>query len=391
MTARGCSILALSLALLPAAARGQEPTPPEEPLGRAYRFLWSQQAPDGGWHSETYAILRSGQALTPFVLRALLDAPASIAPPPTDGAERALAFVRERVDAEGRLGLAGQVLEYPTYATAYALRCLVRVGAAGDQELIGRMARSLVGGQYTPERGFPPAALAHGGWGFGGTLPPGDPGHMDLSHTRAALEALAAADALDPTARARAQELLRLLQKDPGTRGRQPPIRGQARATGALRSDGGFYFTPVALPANKGQHEPAAGERPAVWRSYATATADGLLALLAAGVDPSDPRVARARAWLWERPALDRPAGVPTDQPVPWSDGIHYYHLAVRAEAYRQVGGPDGWRARLLNTIAAAQRADGSFRNASGLMKEDDPLLCTALAAIALRAALAEG
>ena len=43
------------------------------PLAKAAGYLWKQQAADGGWHSHTYGLLRSGQALTPFVLGALLE------------------------------------------------------------------------------------------------------------------------------------------------------------------------------------------------------------------------------------------------------------------------------------------------------------------------------
>ena len=35
-------------------------------------FLWAQQSDDGAWHSKTYCLLRSGQALTPFALNTLL-------------------------------------------------------------------------------------------------------------------------------------------------------------------------------------------------------------------------------------------------------------------------------------------------------------------------------
>ncbi|PYT19639.1 MAG: hypothetical protein DMG58_35885 [Acidobacteria bacterium] len=41
----------------------------------AAEYLWIQQAEDGGWHSHTYGLLRSGQSLTPFVLQALLEVP----------------------------------------------------------------------------------------------------------------------------------------------------------------------------------------------------------------------------------------------------------------------------------------------------------------------------
>ena len=43
-------------------------------LARGVEYLWSRQSADGGWHSTTYGLLRSGQSLTPLVLNALLDA-----------------------------------------------------------------------------------------------------------------------------------------------------------------------------------------------------------------------------------------------------------------------------------------------------------------------------
>src|SRR5688572_8476318 len=51
-------------------------------LARAAGWLWAQQSEDGGWHSQTYGLLKSGQALTPFVLHALLDVPEDVAARP---------------------------------------------------------------------------------------------------------------------------------------------------------------------------------------------------------------------------------------------------------------------------------------------------------------------
>src|SRR5258708_6568718 len=72
--------------LLAAAAGAACSRPPANstPLRRATEFLWAQQAEDGGFHSKTYGLLKAGQALTPFVLDALLDGPA----PPTAGSAR---------------------------------------------------------------------------------------------------------------------------------------------------------------------------------------------------------------------------------------------------------------------------------------------------------------
>src|SRR5262249_59699277 len=123
-----------------------------------------------------------------------------------------------------------------------------------------------------------------------GARAPRRPGHVDLAHTRRALEALRDAGRLDAATRARAERFLAVLQKLPG------PGRG---------FDGGFYFSSVVLAANKGRVE--RGPQGESWRSYATATADGALALLAAGVSPSDERVLAAGRWLREHPLLERP------------------------------------------------------------------------------------
>src|SRR5262245_15068401 len=74
------------------------------PLQRAAEYLWSQQAEDGGFHSKTYGLLRSGQSLTPFVLGALLNVPQAVLSRPEDSVARAFAFIRKNTSADGELG-----------------------------------------------------------------------------------------------------------------------------------------------------------------------------------------------------------------------------------------------------------------------------------------------
>ena len=346
-------------------------------LARAGRWLWARQASDGGWHSEKYALLRSGQAYTPFVLSALLDVPENVCPRPRGGVERALAFIRRNLNGDGAIGLGDpDVLEYPNYSTAYALRCLIRAGDPQDQPLIDRMRRYLKSQQYREQTGFAPSHRAYGGWGFGGVHPPGETGHMDLAHTRQVLEALRAAGLNAEQAFDRARQFLRLVQRHPDDPRPQPALIPPAGEPPPY--DGGFYFSPVVLAANKGRGDTH-------FRSYATATCDGILALLAAGVPPEDERVRRALQWLRKHPSLDRPDGIPEDHPEPWGDALHFYHLAVRAEVYAALSGPAGWQHDIHRLLAREQFTDGRFENRSSpLMKEDDPLLSTTLAVVAL-------
>jgi squalene-hopene/tetraprenyl-beta-curcumene cyclase len=260
------------------------------------------------------------------------------------------------------------------------------------------LAKFLSEAQFQSDNGFKPTDPAYGGWGFDAPLAPGRPGHMDLAHTRRAMEALREAEQwntrITPNddhgpVQERLQCFLRVVQKHPRAAARpQLTVDGPTSTAppplfdSSSEFDGGFFFSPVVEAANKGRID----ETPAPhWRSYATATCDGILALLAAGVPRDDERVTAAVAWLQRHTNLDYPQGVPTDYPEPWGAAIRFYHYAVRAEVYRALAWPSEQSEQLAAIVCERQEADGSFVNReSPLMKEDDPVMCTALATVAL-------
>jgi hypothetical protein len=349
---------------------------------RAVRWLLQQQV-DGAWRSPQYGVLRGGQAYTPFVLHALLSVPARVRDVPRESIAAAVAFIRSRMIEDGALGYHDpDVLEYPVYATSYAIRAFKL--AVPDDPLIGKMAAWLAGMQLTGKKGFEPASPAWGGWSFGvRTLAPGVPGHVDLAHTRRALEALADAGALTPEIREAALKFLGLVQKVDPEIARFSGVPGFEVAKGAIPFDGGFFFSPIVLVANKALWERPASDRAAYFRSYSTATADGLLALLAAGLGPDHERVRGASKWLRSRGSVDV-TGVPPDHPEPWVAALRFYQLAAFSEAASAIG-LDGWKEPFAKRLLELQRADGSFVNLdSALMKEDDPVLATTLALISL-------
>ncbi|MBA4015980.1 MAG: hypothetical protein C0483_02205 [Pirellula sp.] len=412
----------------PVLSKSQSPATTADPLVAAIDWLASRQQADGGWHSANYAQLRNGAALTPLV-RIAVESQIHTA----EGLRRCpglhlrpLGFIRQHVSAAGSLGADDpELLEYPNYATSLALQCLVAENDPTDKPLIARMTAYLVGQQYCEATGFGPEHPAYGGWGFGGPRPVGgSPGHMDIGHTRHVLQALRAAGHKDAAMYARAERFLRLVQKHPTEDRPQPSlaeetperagsVSDRSRLSLEVREqiyDGGFYFSPVVLAANKGgvgwvERSEAHADKPTTdrvglagsphptpyFRSYATATCDGILALLACGVPRDDERIRAAIGWLEKHPNLHYPEGVPKDSNENWGASIQFYHYAVRAECYRALHWPGPWESDLQSGLRMEQRADGSFVNRAGfLMKEDDPILCTALAVIAMSAADAE-
>ena len=364
------------------------PSTTMESLIRVTDYLWSKQSPDGSWRSETYGLLKSGQSLTPFILFVLSEVRNDMAPPPEGTVEKSMNFLRRMGRKNNIHGRADpDVLDYPNYATAYALRCFLRYGQEGDKTRIDDLTRYLVLQQFAEAAGFSPDSPAYGGWGFGINQRPTLSSFVDLSHTRRVLAALAEANKIDAEIKSRALCFLSLLQKSPKET-RSPLIPTKSPITSGFIPppyDGGFFSSPNVSYANKGRiaKDPLAG-RP-YYRSYATATCDGVLALLATGVPQTDDRVLDAVRWLEQHSGWKLPPGIPAEHSEPWAESMIYYHCAARAQVFNELAIAKDWRKNLRTFLAERQNEDGSFLNPQGrLMKEDDPILCSALALIAL-------
>ena len=142
---------------------------PRPALARAARYLWRQQAGDGGWHSSTYGLLRSGQSLTPFVLGALLQIPHDLFPLPLSKVDRALAFLQRNTRPDGALGMADPGLpDYPNYATALAIQALCRARRPSGDDQVARMVQYLRRQQFAEHNKWTESHPAYGAWGMGG-------------------------------------------------------------------------------------------------------------------------------------------------------------------------------------------------------------------------------
>lgn len=345
-------------------------------LRAASAYLWGRQGEDGGWHSTEYGLLRSGQSLTGLVLNALLCIPKPLSDLPPDRMMAAVSFLMDHIDGDGAVGrMDPDVADYPNYATALALQAFCRAPMPLRIFSPFALVECLRRQQFTEANGWTPEDAAYGGWGMGGDVrTPPAPGHVDLSMTRHVLEALAASGvpAGDPAFEKAAVFLKKCQNFIPGV---------EATGHDMADRDGGFFFSPVVVDANK------AGRTSTGFRSYGSPTADGILSLLAIGRGLDDARVRAAADWLVSRHS---------DESVPDFDdigvgqstrGLWFYYAAASTAALSKLGLP--LQPALSPALLERQRGDGSWVNREKRVKEDEPLIATALAVRALVAEVA--
>lgn len=353
----------------------------KEILQKARKFLLSKQLADGSWRSETYGLLKSGQSLTPFVLFALSQTLSGTEDKEFRWVQKSMNFLRLN-NKEGVHGRSDpDFLDYPNYATSYALQCFLKYGVLQDNPTKQKIIKYLLKQQFSEPTGFCKSDSSYGGWGFGINTKPTLASFVDLAHTRRVLQALQKANSLTSECIIRSSQFLARLQKIKIEED-SSSLAKWSRSTGY---DGGFFSSSTIPYANKGRTavDPKSGKP--FFRSYSTATCDGILALLALDASPDNRFLKNASEWLKNNEDWESPTGIPLNDPAPWRESMTVYNIMVQSEAFSALNLEGNWRYHLIQTLKDIQAEDGSFANMKGkLMKEDDPLISTSYALIAL-------
>jgi squalene-hopene/tetraprenyl-beta-curcumene cyclase len=353
-------------------------------LAAAARFLLGRQSPDGAWRSDTYGVFRDGDALTPLVLQTLLAVPDGPDAGPSIG--RGAAYLAGMVGPGGGIDEGPYGLNYPAYTAALAVHVLSHPRLAAHRPARDAWLSYLRQRQLTEALGWRPEDRAYGGWGYAHTLPrkpeagaPADPcTESNLSATVFALEALRAAGVpADDPLWGKALTFVRRCQNwadDPEQR--EPAY-----------DDGGFFFIyddPVRNKAGVAGTDRAGCQR---FRSYGSTTADGLRALRACGLPSGDARVTEARRWLERHFSASVHPGRFAAGRTAVQASVYYYYCRSLARALAACGSVDlpvSWAEALSDELRRRQRPDGPWVNDAVEVREDDPLVATALAADAL-------
>ncbi|MFM2198425.1 MAG: hypothetical protein RLZZ505_1857 [Verrucomicrobiota bacterium] len=306
-----------------------------DPRQAAADWLAARQSPDGAWRSDTYGSFRDGRALTPMVLRAMSTVDHDSAP-----CRRACAWLLEKGEALFE--------EYPVHLASAVLEAARRLPALAPLTTVAL------------ERLESLQCQVSGGWSYSPLPPPRTGGEApmqeaNLSATAMAIDGLCACGG----------DFRKALAFIHGC---------QNHATGDnVFDDGGFFQMsgdPTRNKAGRAGKDRKGTER---FHSYASATADGLRALLLCGENPGSPRVLAAADWL--RRFRWTPLG---GKNAP-ADLIYYTARSIAATRKLIAGIPSP-----AALIESEHTPDGSWRNPAGEMREDCPVVATALALEAL-------
>jgi squalene-hopene/tetraprenyl-beta-curcumene cyclase len=360
----------------------------ERALSAAAAYLSGQQSPEGDWRPDTYGAFKDGGSLTPLVLQALHGAPRS------DKSELAYRkgkdCLAKMVQSDGSIDAGPRGLSYPVYTAANAVMVL-----SDDQDRKHREAWLLYlrARQLTEDLGWLPSDREYGGWGYASGLPrkpsPGQGApsltESNLSATVFALTALRAGGI--PVSDPAFQKALVFVK-------RCQNYRDDSEACDPVYDDGGFFFIYDDSVRNKAGvvgTDNAGRER---YASYGSTTADGLRAMLACGLSVSDQRVAAARSWLGKNFSATNHPGKYLETRLGDRPALYFYYCYSITRGFPALEMPDApqpaldacWAEMLADELMKRQRTDGSWLNSAKAVREDEPVLATSFAALALAA-----
>lgn len=364
-------LLLLLFAIVPAApAKAQ----PGDVLESGLRSIMQRQSDDGGWHSQHYGSLKQGAAVTTTILYALSHLPDASLQPYREQIQRAYGFLQPGLKKSGFVTNPEGSEDYPVYCTAMLLVACQRLDLDLDHQIQTRMVRYLLNAQVADQRGFSADHAEYGGWDvLGPNTLAGKTSGTNVSATCFVVEALAG-------------------ERDQRDVERALALTGQwIQRMARQSSDGGFFFTPkLDSMNNKAKWSDDAFRNP---NSYGTATCDGLRILKACGFKSDSASFAAAAGWLAKHNSLKTVPGFMASgvgegegESSEWEHALKYYYMATLAKSLALL--PEDVakkrKQQLIDELTLQQQTSGLWRNPSALMREDDPLIASAFALIAL-------
>ena len=340
----------------------------DDAVDKSVAYLRKTQAKDGSWGG------KQASGVTGVVVTGLLRTGKVTAKDPM--VEKALAYIETLIEPKtGHIAGKGAHVKLHNYVTCINVMALVAADRPAYKTPIKNAVAFLQKLQWDEGEGKDAKSDFYGGAGYDSKSRP------DLSNTQFFLEALHTAGLPkdDPTF-AKAAVFVSRCQNLKGETNDQP-------WAGTI-DDGSFIYT----PAMGGDTKVADGLDPKGPRGlpgYGSMTYAGVKSLLYCSVKKSDPRVAKATAWLAKHYTVERNPGMGKGREE-W--GLYYYYFtmakcleALGAEQFVDAKGvKHDWRADITSALAKRQQANGSWVNSNDHWMEGSPPLVTGYALMTL-------
>lgn len=319
----------------------------KDELQKAIDFIFSIQKSDGSFRSELNVTLSSGQTITPFVLYSLSFCNPSYLEKHKQSIAKGVNFIKNQIGPDGGIGFKTETPEYPTYAMSLTVLALRRIDPSFNTEKIIVKLKSL---QLVNTLGWDEKDPEYGSFDYGGPFPKKPYyNRPDISKTAFAIEAIN-----DP--------------KDESVKNALKFVRK------CCNKDGGFFFTTSEREAFM--------NKAGIGVSYGTTTCDGVRALVSAGIE--DETLKSALNWLKSNLSPEIPGGFKTPEQKIFAQGMFFYWSFIVSWVHLKFKLDQNFIKSLRGKLISLQKNDGSFQNEFGIMKEDDILIATPLAIIAL-------
>ncbi len=330
-------------------------------------YLLRNANPNGSWSDEEHP------ALTALALTALQRSPKPLTSEQKDIVARGYRWLISNQKEDGGIYTEGLA----TYNTATSIMALLASENADYYSAILRARAFLIGQQTDWGKAGESDNRFDGGIGYGGTYE-----HSDMSNTHLALEAIyhtkrLALDTSDKQPTLDWDSALQFISRCQNL----TITNDQEWASDDAEEKGGFVYFPG---------DSKAGEKPlkdntTALRSYGSMSYAGLLSLIFADLGENDPRVNSVLEWLAENFSVEENPGMK-------HQGLYYYYQAMAkalaASGQHQLITNEGktidWRTQLGAQLVSVQKPDGSWINETSRWWENDPILVTCYAVLAL-------
>jgi squalene-hopene/tetraprenyl-beta-curcumene cyclase len=337
-------------------------------VDKAVAYLRKQQNDDGSWgKSEAEKVGATGLILTGLLQSGKVG--------PDDAmVEKGLKYVESLINPrEKHIAGRNPRMQLKNYVTCVNVLALVAAQRDSYKAVVADAAKFLRGLQWDEGEGKNKEDDFYGGAGYDSKSRP------DLSNTQFFLDALTAAGVPkdDPAFKNAALFVSRCQN-----------LKGEHndRKWAAKINDGSFIYSAAAGGQTKTQDKPNDdGGLP----GYGSMTYAGIKSLIYCGVDKKDPRIQKAFEWIQKNYTLEANPGMPKERGN-W--GLYYYYHTMAKcldtlglDKVKDAAGKEhDWRADLSAALAKRQKDDGSWRSETRHWMEDDPLVVTGYALMAL-------